>query len=156
EGDRDDVVGLERLDGLQELVPGGRLLGPGRFEHVVVVVHDDGLGLVVRDGVDLVVDHAGGGHGGQDAVDEGRGVLGEVHDRVVRDVLGQGGAGPTEDEGGRVAGADRGADLLLVGVVREVLGGELVDGVGFVHVSDGGGHGLFVASGQSPCVCTGS
>src|SRR5699024_8638979 len=73
---------------------------------------------------------------------------GQVHHRLVGDVVGQGAAGPVEDQGGGVAGADRGADLLLVRVVGEELDGEGGVRVGLVPGIEGGLVGVLLRAGQ--------
>src|SRR5699024_12513728 len=82
----------------------------------------------------------------EDVVD----LAGQVHYGVAGHVVGQGAAGPGEHQGGGVAGADRGADLLLVGVVGEELHGERVVGVVLVPGVEGGLVGVLLRAGERP------
>src|SRR5690625_5980000 len=89
-----------------------------------VVVQDHRLGVVVGHAVLGAVDLADSADrldGAREDVDD---LAGQVHYGVAGHVVGQGASGPVEHQGGGVAGADRGADLLLVGGVGEELHGE--------------------------------
>src|SRR5699024_7264083 len=124
QGDRGDPGRGEGRHGVHQLVPGG-----GRGDRVLLeqrgaVVEDHRLGVVVGHAVLRAVDLTDLADGFDGAREHVVDLAGQVHHRLVGDVVGQGAAGPVEDQGGGVAGADRGADLLLVRVVGEELDGE--------------------------------
>src|SRR5699024_7650849 len=81
-----------------------------------VVVQDHRLGVVVAHAVLGAVDLADSTDRLDGAREDVVDLAGQVHYGVVGHVVGQGASGPVVHQGGGVAGADRGADLLVVGV----------------------------------------
>jgi len=148
--DRDVTGVLELGDERHELVPGGGHLDADLLEGRLGVVEEDGLGVVVGQGVDLAVDLADLQQGRNDAGLGVRRRAGDVDDLVVGDVVSQRAARPVVQQGRGVAGADGGADLLLVGVVGEPLGGELGVRMGLVPAVEGVTEGLLGATGEHP------
>ena len=127
---------------------GGADLG----EDVLVVVEHHRLHRIVGQGVGLAVDLPVEQHRREEPAGQaGRFHLaGQVDDLLGGDVGLEGAAAPVVDQGGRLAGADGGADLLLVGVVGEELSVDLGAGVGRVPAGERGAEGCLVTAGQGP------
>src|SRR5690606_19681598 len=122
-------------------------------EHLLVVEQDDGLSGALGEGVDLVVHRRGVPDGLDESVLVVRVLLeprGDVQDLRLLGVRAQTAAAPAVDDRRRLAGTDRGADLLLVSVVLEerdldLTGITLVEGVHGIAVDR-----LVGLSGQGP------
>jgi hypothetical protein len=148
--ERDDAGVAERRDGVEGLLPGGRHLDAGLREDVLVVVQDDRLDVVHRDRVGGAVDDAVLGDRRHDAADELFRLGGDVVDLVVGDVVGERAAGPVHDQRRRLARAHRRADLLLEGVVLELLDRDRLVGVALVPALERGGRDRPAAAGEDP------
>ncbi len=113
---------VEDVDQVHDVIPGGGGLGTGLIEQRLVVVHDDRLGVLDGNRIDLAVYRRGLPHRRDELVLEVR-ILAEparevLHLAGVRVRL-QDAAAPAEDDRRCLSGSYRGTDLLLVGVVLE-------------------------------------